>query len=88
MRTADLITEKLTEAFTPESLTVTDESHLHAGHAGSREGGQTHFRINIVSHAFKGKSRLDRHRMINTALAAELAGSIHALAIYAAAPGE
>ena len=88
MRTSDLITEKLTAAFTPESLTVTDESHLHAGHAGSREGGQTHFRINIVSPAFKGKSRLDRHRMINTALAAELAGSIHALAIYAAAPGE
>jgi len=88
VRTADLITEKLTEAFTPESLTVTDESHLHAGHAGSREGGQTHFRINIVSPAFKGKSRLDRHRMINSALAAELAGSIHALAIYAAAPGD
>ena len=88
MRTSELITEKLTAAFTPESLTVTDESHLHAGHAGSREGGQTHFRINIVSPAFKGKSRLDRHRMINTALAAELAGSIHALAIYAAAPGE
>jgi BolA protein len=88
MRTADIITEKLTSAFSPQSLEVVDESHLHAGHAGSREGGQTHYRVYIVSNAFQGKSRVDRHRMINTALAAELAGSVHALAIHAAAPGE
>lgn len=88
MRTADIITEKLTSAFSPQSLEVVDESHLHAGHAGSREGGQTHYRVYIVSNAFEGKSRVDRHRMINTALAAELAGSVHALAIHAAAPGE
>jgi BolA protein len=88
MRTADIITEKLTSAFSPQSLEVVDESHLHAGHAGSREGGQTHYRVYIVSNAFKGKSRVDRHRMINTALAAELAGGVHALAIHAAAPGE
>ena len=88
MRTADIITEKLTSAFSPQSLNVVDESHLHAGHAGSREGGQTHYRVYIVSNAFEGKSRVDRHRMINTALAAELAGSVHALAIHAAAPGE
>ena len=88
MRTADIITEKLTSAFSPQSLNVVDESHLHAGHAGSREGGQTHYRVYIVSNAFEGKSRVDRHRMINTALAAELAGSVHALAIHAAAPSE
>ena len=88
MRTADIITEKLTSAFSPQSLNVVDESHLHAGHAGSREGGQTHYRVYIVSNAFEGKSRVDRHRMINTALAAELAGSVHALALHAAAPGE
>jgi BolA protein len=88
MRTADIITEKLTSAFSPQSLKVVDESHLHAGHAGSREGGQTHYRLYIVSNAFEGKSRVDRHRMINTALAAELSGSVHALAIHAAAPGE
>jgi BolA family transcriptional regulator, general stress-responsive regulator len=88
MRTADIITEKLTSAFSPQSLNVVDESHLHAGHAGSREGGQTHYRVYIVSNAFQGKSRVDRHRMINTALAAELAGTVHALAIHAAAPGE
>ena len=88
MRTADIITQKLTSAFSPQSLEVVDESHLHAGHAGSREGGQTHYRVYIVSNAFEGKSRVDRHRMVNTALAAELAGGVHALAIHAAAPGE
>jgi BolA protein len=88
MRTQDLITQKLTEAFAPESLRVVDESHLHEGHAGHRPGGQTHFRVHIVSDAFRGKSRIERHRMINTALAAELAAGIHALAIEVAAPGE
>ncbi len=88
MRTADLITKKLTEAFAPHSLKVLDESHQHEGHAGHRPGGQTHYRIYIVSEAFKGKTRLERHRMINQLLSAELTGGIHALAIYAAAPGE
>ena len=88
MRTADLITKKLTEAFAPQSLKVLDESHRHEGHAGHRPGGQTHYRIYIVSEAFKGKTRLERHRMINQMLSAELKGSIHALAIRAAAPGE
>ena len=88
MRTADLITQKLTEAFTPQSLKVEDESHLHAGHAGHRPGGQTHYRVYIVSDAFKGKTRIDRHRMINAILSDELAGGVHALAIHAAAPGE
>ena len=82
------ITNKLREAFSPESLDVTDESHLHEGHSGHRPGGETHFRVYIVSDAFEGKSRIERHRMINTALAAELAGSVHALAIRAHAPGE
>jgi BolA family transcriptional regulator, general stress-responsive regulator len=88
MNTKDLITNKLREAFTPESLDVTDESHLHEGHAGHRPGGETHFRVYIVSPVFQGKSRIERHRMINRALSAELAGSVHALAIHAQAPGE
>ena len=88
MRTADLITQKLTEAFSPQSLRVEDESHRHEGHAGHRPGGQTHFRVYIVADSFKGKTRLERHQMINQALAGELAGGIHALAIHAAAPGE
>jgi BolA family transcriptional regulator, general stress-responsive regulator len=88
MRTKDIITNKLREAFAPESLDVTDESHLHEGHAGHRPGGETHFRVNIVSPAFKGKSRIERHRMINATLSGELAGSVHALAIKAQAPEE
>ncbi len=88
MRTADIISQKLAEAFAPQSLTVEDESHRHEGHAGHRPGGQTHFRVYIVADAFKGKSRVERHRMINGILSAELAGQVHALAIHAAAPGE
>jgi BolA protein len=88
MRIADIITEKLTAAFAPESLRVVDESHQHQGHAGHRPGGQTHYRLYIVSEAFQGKSRIDRHRMINQTLAGELAGGVHALAIHASAPGE
>jgi BolA family transcriptional regulator, general stress-responsive regulator len=88
MSTKDAITNKLREAFSPESLNVMDESYLHEGHAGHRPGGETHFRVNIVSGAFEGKSRIERHRMINAALERELAGSVHALAIKAQAPGE
>jgi BolA protein len=88
MRMEDLITNKLTEAFVPESLQVVDESHRHEGHAGHRPGGETHFRVHIVSEAFRGKSRIERHRMINATLSAELAGSVHALAIHASAPGD
>jgi BolA family transcriptional regulator, general stress-responsive regulator len=88
MRTHDLITEKLRKAFTPESLRVEDESHRHEGHSGHRPGGETHFRLYIVSEAFRGKSRLERHRLVNAALASELSGSVHALAIHASAPGE
>ena len=85
---ADLITRRLTEAFAPESLRVIDESEHHAGHAGHRPGGETHFRLYIVAQAFRGKGRLERHRMINAALAEPLAGGVHALAIHAASPEE
>ena len=88
MATRDIITEKLTKAFAPTILNVLDESHQHVGHAGYREGGETHFRVYIVAEAFRGKSRLERHRMVNETLAAELRGGVHALAIHAAAPGE
>ena len=88
MRVSEIITEKLTAAFTPQSLRVVDESHLHEGHAGHRPGGETHFRVYIVSEAFKEKSRIERHRMVNATLAAELEGTVHALAIKAQAPGE
>ena len=88
MSTRDTIINKLREAFLPESLDVVDESHLHEGHAGHRPGGETHFRVYIVSPAFEGKTRIERHRMINATLAQELAGSVHALAVHAHTAGE
>lgn len=88
MRMADLITRSLTDAFAPESLRLIDESQHHAGHAGHRPGGETHFRLYIVAQAFQGKSRLERHRMINAALAEALAAGVHALAIHASSPEE
>ena len=80
MRTHDLITRKLTEAFRPASLRVLDESHRHEGHAGHRPGGESHFRVYIVAQAFAGKSRLERHRLVNAALSAELAGGVRRVA--------
>ena len=88
MSARDNITNKLNEAFAPQSLDVSDESHLHEGHAGHRPGGETHFRVYIVSPAFEGKSRIERHRMVNATLDAELKGSVHALAVKAQAPNE
>jgi BolA protein len=88
MTAKDTIAKKLTDALHPESLSVIDESHLHEGHAGHRPGGETHFRIHIVSRAFEGKSRVERHRMINALLADDLAGGVHALALKTQAPGE
>ena len=88
MTMKELIETRLTNAFQPSHLAVIDESHLHAGHAGSREGGDTHYRLDIVSSAFDGKSRIDRHRLVNTALAEAFERGLHALAIKARAPGE
>jgi BolA family transcriptional regulator, general stress-responsive regulator len=88
MTRRDLITEKLSRAFAPERLDVVDESHQHVGHAGHRPGGETHFRIHIVAEAFRGKSRIERHRLVNETLASELKGGVHALAIHASAPGD
>ena len=83
------LTAILTEALQPAHLEVVDESHLHAGHSGSRAGGETHFRVRVVADAFNGRSRLDRHRMVNDLLAAHLApGGVHALAIEARGSAE
>jgi BolA protein len=88
MTVREVIIEKLAKSFSPQRLEVVDDSHRHAGHAGARPGGETHFNVYIVSSVFDGKSRIERHRMINAALADELRGGVHALAISAAAPGE
>lgn len=84
--TALRLQQVLTAAFAPSRLDVIDESHLHEGHTGSREGGETHFRIVIEAEAFRGLSRLERHRKVNEAVAGELAGPVHALALTANAP--
>jgi BolA family transcriptional regulator, general stress-responsive regulator len=82
------IREKLMQALQPTRLDVVNESHLHAGHRTSPGTGESHFRVLVVSQAFAGKSRIDRHRLVNDTLAAELKGKVHALAIKAYAPGE
>jgi BolA protein len=85
---AETIRRKLEAAFAPQSLEIIDESEKHRGHAGFREGGESHFRVEIVSDAFEGKSRLERQRAINAALADELAGPIHAFSVKAKTPAE
>ena len=82
------ISQTLEDRLHPSHLVVSDESHQHQGHAGWREGGETHFRLDIVSEAFRGKSRVERHRIVNAALAGAFERGLHALAIKARAPGE
>jgi BolA protein len=90
------IEASLTGALAPERLEIVNESHLHAGHHHADSGhhatfdgsGETHLRIRIVSPAFAGRSRVERHRMVNALAAPELKAGLHALAIEAAAPGE
>ncbi|MFN3615869.1 MAG: BolA family protein [Rubrimonas sp.] len=79
---------KLTDAFAPVALEVIDESDQHRGHGGWREGGETHFRVRMVSDRFAGQGRVARQRAVNRALADELAGPVHALAMELKAPGE
>jgi len=80
--------EKLMISLRPTRLDVVNESHLHAGHRSSPGTGESHFRVLIVSEAFTGKSRVERHRMVNDLLSNELKNAVHALAIKACAPGE
>jgi BolA family transcriptional regulator, general stress-responsive regulator len=84
----DWITQTLRERLHPSQLTVTDESEQHRGHGGWREGGETHFRVYIVSEAFIGKSRVERHRLVNEVLKDAFDRGLHALAVQAKAPGE
>ncbi len=76
------------EAFSPSRLEVEDQSDRHAGHAGAREGGGTHFRVEITSEAFSGQNRVARQRAVMKALESEFADRLHALSISAKAPGE
>ena len=88
MGTADTIREKLTAALTPLSLEIVDESALHAGHAGAHPGGESHFRVAVVSAAFAGRNRVARQRLVYDILQAELAGGVHALSLVTRSPDE
>src|SRR5579863_1032054 len=82
------IVARLTEGLDPTTLDVFDESDRHAGHAGARPGGGTHYRVRIVSAQFDRRSRVERHRLVYDLLTAEFADGLHALALIAKAPGE
>ena len=80
--------QKLNEGLAPVRLDIVDESQLHTGHAGARPGGESHFRVTVVSAAFEGKSRVDRQRMVYGLLSADLENQIHALALKTMTPAE
>lgn len=88
MNTTDRIHDLLARALTPARLEVIDESAKHAGHAGAVPGKTTHVRVVVAADAFRGLSRIERHRKVNALLAGEIAAGLHALAIEAKAPGE
>jgi BolA protein len=88
MSVADTIREKLAIRFAPVRLEIEDESHRHAGHAGARPEGETHFSVTIVSAAFVGESRISRQRLVYQTLAEELATRVHGLALTTLAPDE
>lgn len=88
MSVAETIRRKLAAAFACQHLDVVDQSQQHAGHAGARPGGESHFAIAVVAAEFTGRSPLERHRLINAVLAEELAGPVHALSIRAFSPEE
>ena len=88
MSVAETMQQKLTAAFRPTRLAIVDDSHKHAGHAGARPGGESHFSVEIVSPVFAGKSRVERQRLVYAALATELREQVHALALHTLAPDE
>jgi len=81
MAVTDEIRQRLESAFSPIELTVEDESEKHRGHAGYREGGESHFRVAIRAPAFGPMTRIERHRAVHAALGPDLVGQIHALAL-------
>jgi BolA protein len=86
MSVTETIRAKLLSRFQPLHLDILDESHRHRGHAGAREGGESHFQVHIVAAEFTGLTRIQRQRLVYEALADELAGPVHALAVKAEAP--
>jgi BolA family transcriptional regulator, general stress-responsive regulator len=87
-RVADSIRRKLTEGLRPSRLDIVDDSHRHAGHAGARPEGESHFTVTVVSSAFAGQSRVARQRLVYGLLAADLASDVHALSLVTLTPDE
>lgn len=87
MTVRDTIVEKLSQKFSPTRLEVIDESEKHRGHAGWRQGGETHFRVRIAAPALVGQTRVAQHRDVMLALAEEMNGRVHALTIEVLPPG-
>jgi BolA family transcriptional regulator, general stress-responsive regulator len=88
MSVAETIRAKLTDRFSPTRLVIIDESDRHAGHAGARPEGETHFAVTIVAPAFAGLSRVARQRLVYETLADELATRVHALSLTTVATDE
>ncbi len=88
MIVAEAIKQKLGEGLSPLRLEIVDQSHIHAGHAGSRPRGESHFAVNVVSAAFIGKSRVERQRMVYDLLAGEIKDGLHALSLRTLTPDE
>jgi len=88
MTRADRITHKLNQALAPERLSVIDESADHAGHAGARPQGETHYRVNVVAAAFEGLTRVQRQRLVYDLLGDEFKSGLHALALATITPAE
>lgn len=88
MSITNRLREKLMLELRPTRLDVINESEMHAGHRSSPGTGESHFRILVVSEMFSGRSRLERHRLVNDLLKDEIQGGVHALALATVAPGE
>ena len=88
MSIRDAIEKKITEGLTPTALDIADDSHLHAGHAGARAGGDSHFTVTIVAESFAGKGRVERQRLANALLAEEFEAGLHALSLVTLTPEE
>lgn len=88
MRVAQAIHRRLSDALAPSRIDVVDQSAQHAGHAGARPEGESHFRVTVVAQAFAGKSRIERQRLVYAALDELMRSDIHAISIVALTPAE
>jgi len=88
MNRAERIRSAISNGLTPDRLEITDESHLHAGHAGAQPGGETHYNVTVVSSGFEGLSRVARQRRVYAVLEAEFETGLHALTVRALTPAE